>query len=184
MFRARNLLVILVLSAGGYLWFFGMPTRIVYQSNTVAEEPPIQHLSAFVDANMDKIFSPLSEVQALMPLHDLRQVQQNLQDQRLKAKSDQERRLYDTGMSICKQMIDAVALRESHNGRLADMRKNGFEALLVAPKNKKSEQQKKKDFFESSVIRDWNIQAVKAREQIQYQYDQMRLLERQAANPR
>jgi len=179
MIRALTTFIILALIASVvYLWFFRKPTQIVYQNTTIVAETPIKRLSAFVDTNMDKIFCPLTPDQTLMPTQELRQVQQTLQDLRAKTSSSQDRRLYDTGITLCKQMIEAVSLRESHNRRIADMRKKGFDSQLSDPQNKKAEEQKKKDFFESSVMRSWETKAAKAREQIQKQYDQMRLLER------
>ncbi len=179
MLRALTTFAILALVASViYLWFFRKPTQIVFQNTTIVAETPIKRLSAFVDTNLDKIFSPLTPDQTLMPTQELRQVQQTLQDLLAKAKSDQERRLYTTGIALCRQMSEAISLRESHNRRIADMRKKGFDSQLSDPQNKKAEEKRKKDFFETGVLRSWETQAAKAREQIQKQYDQMRLLER------
>ncbi|MCX6969334.1 MAG: hypothetical protein NTV93_04160 [Verrucomicrobia bacterium] len=58
------------------------------------------------------------------------------------------------------------------------MRKKGFDSQLAEPRNRAAEERRKKDFFESGVIRRWESQAAKAREKIQKEYDRMRLLER------
>ena len=75
-------------------------------------------------------------------------------------------------------MLDAISLRESHNNRIADMRKKGFDSQLAVPRDKAAEEKRKMAFFESGAIRSWEAQAAKAREKIQKEYDQMRLLER------
>jgi hypothetical protein len=180
MIRTLTVLVILALAASViYLWFFKKPEQIVHESTTIiVAETPIKRLSAFVDTNLDKIFCPLDPGQTLMPTQELRQVQQTLLDLRSKATSDSERRLYATGISLCKHMLDAISLRESHNCRISDMRKKGFDSQLAGPRNKAAEEKRKKDFFESGVIRSWEAQAAKSREKIQKEYDQMRLLER------
>jgi hypothetical protein len=179
MARTLTALVILALAASViYLWFFKKPVQIVHENTVIVAETPIKRLSAFVDTHLDKIFSPLDPGQTLMPTQELRQVQQTLIDLRAKAKSDSDRRLYATGISLCQHMLDAISLRESHNGRIADMRKKGFDSQLAEPKNKAAEEKRKKDFFESGVTRSWEAQAAKAREKIQKEYDRMRLLER------
>jgi hypothetical protein len=79
---------------------------------------------------------------------------------------------------MTRTLSDAISLRESHNARIADMRKKGFDSQLAEPRNRAAEERRKKDFFESGVFRRWESQAAKAREKIQKEYDQMRLLER------
>ena len=177
MARAFTILVIVTLAASViYLWFFKQP--VVYENTRFVAETPIKRLSAFVDTNLDKIFCPLAPGQTLMPTQELREVQQTLLDLRNRAASDSDRQLYASGVFLCKQMLDAISLRESHNGRIADMRKKGFDSQLAEPENKAAEEKRKKDFFESGVTRSWETQASKARERIQKEYDRMRLLER------
>jgi hypothetical protein len=70
-------------------------------------------------------------------------------------------------------MIEAVSVREQHNRRLADMRRNPSESLLG-----KEDAERKQRFFESNVIRSWEEKADALRKQIRLKYDEMRLLER------
>jgi hypothetical protein len=159
-----------------YLGFFRKPT--VIQQTPIVAETPIRRLSAFVDAHMDKILCPLAPEQTLMPSQELRQIQQTLTDLKNKAIVDSEQRLYGVGIVLCNQMLQAIAVRESHNSRIADLRAKGFDSPLSSPKDRKADARKKQDFFESSVARSWETQASKLKEQIQKQYDYMRLLER------
>lgn len=174
----KSIAFLALIGAVIYLWLFGKPVESGRQQTTIVAETPIKRLSAFVDTHLDKIFCPLAPDQTLMPSQELRQVEQTLQDLRSKAASDRERRLYDSGIALSKQMIEAIAIRESHNRRIADMRAKGFDSPMSDPKHKKAEEKKKQEFFESGVRRSWESKASLLRGKIQGEYARMRLLER------
>lgn len=177
--RKFSIILLLLVAGTIALFFFRQPTQLVHHSyKAPVAESPLKGLSGFVDANMDRIFCPLSSEQTLMPMHELRQVQQSLKVLQSKAMTDHERRLYAAGVTLCTQVLDAIELRESHNRRLADMRKKGFVSALADPKNKEKEAKKMQNFFEAGVMRSWENQAVRARKIIETQYEALRLLER------
>ena len=179
MISATKFIVFLgLLAAIVYLGFFRKPTVIHEITTNIVAETPIRRLSAFVDTHMDKIFCPLAPEQTLMPSQELRQIQQTLTDLKNKARADSEKRLYEIGIALCNQMLQAISVRESHNSRIADLRAKESDSSLSSPKDRKADAKKKQAFFESSVARSWETQASKLREQIQKQYDYMRLLER------
>jgi hypothetical protein len=158
-----------------YLWFFRKPEQIVtvHETTKIVAETPIKRLSSFVDTHLDKAFLPLEAKETLMPSQEIVQIRQTLKDLANQSNSAQDKRLYLLGISVCNKMIEAVSVREQHNRRLADMRRNPSESLLG-----KEDAERKQRFFESNVIRSWEEKADALRKQIRLKYDEMRLLER------
>jgi len=153
--RFLQILVFLGLVAAViYLWFFRKPEQIITirENTTIIAETPIKRLSAFVDAHHGSIFAPLTDEDTIMPSQEIRQIQATLRD--LQAGTE----------------VDAR--------RLSDMRAKGFDAPMANPRDREKESQRKQEFFEGGVHRSWETTSTRIMQEVNRQYDYMRLLER------
>lgn len=162
------------------VWFRKPEVIIVYIERTkIVEKPdnPIRRLSGFVDAHVDRIFNPLTEKDAVMPSQELRQIRATLRDLSRTA-NERDRKLYLSGATLCDQLLQAIARRETYARRLVDANAKQPISLEASRERQKDEIQRKWKLFQESILRSWEAEVQLLRVQIGRQYDYMRLLER------
>ena len=163
-----------------YLVFLKKPKEAIftYVNTTIIQpaEPPIRRLSAFVDAHMDRIFSPLNPAETIMPRQEIRQIQETLIDLG-KTANENDRRLYSTGVALCDQLLQAIDQREQHNRRLADCLAKKPHSL-ASQSDQDDDVERRWTFFHNAILSSWDTQSTSIRNQVDRQYGYMRLLER------
>jgi len=185
MSRLLNFILIIGLAATVvYLVWFKKPdtnfTYIERTTNTVEKappQPPIRRLSGFVDAHVDRIFSPLSEKDVIVPSQELRQIRATLADLS-STNNERDRRLYLAGITLCDQSLHAISRREDYARRMADAAAKRPVSLESDASRRNEDIQRKWRFFHDGIMRGWASESVTLRTQIAKQYDYVRLLER------
>ena len=169
---------IVILLAVAIYGAFRQPNLTYIQNTTVVQsELPIRRLSGFVDAHADKIFSPLSDSQTVIPTQEIRAIREALIDLVTTSK-EKEKRLYLEGVNLCESLLKAIESREAHNRRLADTLAKKPTSLEAAGKAQEEDIKRKSQFFHDAILRSWDIEVTRLREQFDKQYAYVRLLER------
>lgn len=178
--RSFKILIFLVLvGAGVWFWVSHKPAaQDEGQVETAAtkQAASVQRLSAFVDAQNDRIFASLEGKDSLMPVQELRQIRANFLD--LRATGDpKDRRVCESGVVLCDQLLKAIEVRETHARRLADSLAKEPVSAETLPIAKAQDIQRKWKFFNDAILRSWEEQSKPLRTQVGTQYATMRKLE-------
>jgi len=172
--------ILILIGTVVYLVYFKKPnenvTIITITMYVHNESQPIRRLSSFVDAHADKLFSPLSEKETVIPTQEIRQIRETLVDLQ-KTVNDKDKKLYYEGAVLCNQLLKVIEAREEHNRRLADTLTKK-PTSLADKKHAADDIQQKWKFFHDSILRSWDTRAAKLREDVDKQYSYVRLLER------
>jgi hypothetical protein len=179
----KTILLLGIVAAVVYLYFDRRQevrereVTVIHQT-VVVGETPVRRLSAFVESHKDRIFSPLGENDTVMPAQELRQIESSLRGLQAGTRVEKDRKIYATGREVCGLLLEAVAEKQKHARRLAEMRAKGFDALLAPPERRAEEIEKKRRFFEGGVERSWESVSDRLRAEVGRRYDYLRLLER------
>lgn len=173
----RTLLLLAVAAAVIGFYFNRDRDVVVVDKTAVAEQTPIGRLSAFVDAHHDRIFGPLSPDDTVVSTREISEIEATLRGLQMKASGD-ERKIYATARQLCGVLQQALAARQEHTRRLAEMRAKGFEAPLASPERRDAEIEKRRRFFEGGVERSWENAVDKLRAEVDSLRDYLRLLGR------
>lgn len=169
----KKLLIAALLAAGAYFaWkHFSAPPP---------QTGPVERLSAFVDAHVDQMLGPLPfEAESPIPSppqsHELRILRENLRDLKREAAAG-EKRLYETAVLLCDDLLRAGEERDRHIGRINNTRAKSKPSPLAAdPEQHRLE---RLAFFENGIALSWQEESKKLRAVIDRRYRQLRELER------
>lgn len=169
----RRVFIVAVLVAGAYFaWeYFSAPPT---------EPGPVKRLSEFVDAHVEEILGPLPlGTEGLIPSppqnHVLRVLRERLRDMGRGA-SPGQKRLYETAVLLCDDLLRAGEERDRHIGRINDTRSKSKPSPLAAdPERHRLE---RLGFFENGIALSWQEASRKMRAVIDQRYRQLRELER------
>jgi hypothetical protein len=172
--------ILILIGAVVYLVYFKKPNEnLTIITNTMFvknDEQPIRRLSSFVDAHADKLLSPLSEKETIIPTQEIRQIRETLVDLQ-KTINNKDKKLYMEGAVLCNMLLQVIEAREDHNRRLADTLTK--KPVSLASKDQAEDDiQRKWKFFHDAILRSWDARASKLRDDIDKQYSYVRLLER------
>lgn len=169
----RKLLVAALLATGAY---FAWKHLSVPPPQTC----PVERLSAFIDAHVEQILGPLPfETQSPIPSppqnQELSILRENLREMRRDAAAE-KRRLYETAVLLCDDLLRAGEERDRHIGRINDTRaKSKPSPLATDPEQHRLE---RLAFFENGIALSWQEASAKLRAVIDRRYRQLREPER------
>lgn len=169
----KKLLLAALLSAGAYfVWeHFSAPP---------ARTDPVERLSAFIDAHVDQVLGPLpfgaeSPIPSPPQNHELRILRENLRDMKRDAAAE-KKRLHETAVLLCDDLLRAGEERDRHIGRINDTRAKSKPSPLAT--NPEQHRLERLAFFENGIALSWQEESGKLRAVIDRRYRQLRELER------
>ena len=173
-FRVKALIFFAVLAVGGYYAW-------QHFAATPAEPDPVQRLSEFIDSHVDQILGPLpfeqkGQIAAPSQTHHLSVLREKFRDLQVAA-AQTEKRLYETGASLCDDLLCASEERDRHITRINDARAKSKVSPLAG--NSEEHRLERLKFFENGIALSWQEASRKLRAVIDRRYRQLRELERQ-----
>jgi hypothetical protein len=174
----RTFLLLAAVAGVVYLYLHRERDITVIEKTTIVEDAPIRRLSVFVESHHGEIFAPLGEKDTVFSAQELRQIEGTLRELQAGARVERDQKIYAAGLKVCRLLQDAVAEKQQHARRLAEMRSKGFDAPLATPDQRAEEIERKRRFFEGGVERSWEAVSDRLRAEVDRQYDYLRLLER------